>query len=229
MGKGEMINITDDIILVWRDTEGNEIESEVTLVDFMDNGEEWFLEQLEPECTSSGCHNESFNGCDCNPVYENYGFVGIKIPVKHLDTVIKEQSKLLSESSRIDIDECEQIIESLVNSHSPTEPVTEHSSYTEFDTLQPGDWFKGTEEEYRKVLALELLPKHKFSTSMIPAVEMQLRIIESDIDLYSSLLLKHGYCAFIDGSLTWDEDKLKKTQLTAPEFIRRAENTFKKK
>jgi hypothetical protein len=89
-----------------------------------------------------------------------------------------------------------------INSHSP-DPVTE------FDTLQEGDWFTGTEEQYRKVLEMYYDPKEIFRT-FLDAVN------------------KHGLL-FIDDCLIIATKQFKKTQLTPEEFIRRAENTFKKK
>jgi hypothetical protein len=109
------------------------------------------------------------------------------------------------------------------NSHSPTEPTISDINdpangdssliefqHLEFDTLQEGDWFIGTEEEYRKVLELE-------------AGNNPLRMIDSWV---STSFNQYGYIIFDGVQLCWVEP-CKKAQLTAPEFIRRAENTFK--
>lgn len=90
--------------------------------------------------------------------------------------------------------------DSVLNSHSPTEP--------EFNTLQEGDWFIGTDEEYRHVLSL-----------------------------HDCLIIDERFCKeglFFSGSIllvrTSGSHKFEgKTQLTPEEFLRRAENTFKKK
>ncbi len=95
------------------------------------------------------------------------------------------------------------------DSHSPTEPTSAKNAQVQFDTLQEGDWFIGTEEEYREVLDIYgCNPDNPWLRKMI----------------------KYGFCVYTenDNALGWAEE-LKTTQLTAPEFIRRAENTFKTK
>lgn len=89
-------------------------------------------------------------------------------------------------------------------SHSPTEP--------EFDTLQEGDWFQGTDQEYWNALKVY---DDQFALKLIDVMHKQ--------------VLQAGFIAFCYKSYEWDELTEKKTQLTPEEFIRRAENTFKTK
>lgn len=106
------------------------------------------------------------------------------------------------------------------NSHSPTiseinDPSNDDSQlielrHLESDTLQEGDFFIGTEEQYRKVLELE---NNNSPLSMI--------------DSWVETCKKHGYIVFYDVFFGWVEEH-KKNQLTPEEFFRRAENTFKK-
>lgn len=101
-------------------------------------------------------------------------------------------------------------------SHSPTEPELIpkgcHGAVAVMDTLQKGDWFQGTEEEYRRVFEIELKGNPVYQIS---------KWVES--------ALKSGFCIFIEKGFYTYLSQNKKTQLTAPEFLRRAENTFKAK
>lgn len=96
-----------------------------------------------------------------------------------------------------------EIIESVFNSHSPTEP--------EFDTLQEGDWFQGTEEQYNDVFRMEKVWGY-----------------DEKSELWAASSFGHGFLCFDGTILCWIKE-LKKTQLTPGEFLRRAENTFKTK
>jgi|GEM_PF-5500657 len=91
----------------------------------------------------------------------------------------------------------ETIVDAYINSHSP-------------DTLQEGDWFQGTKEEYETVIRIE--------------GELEL----SEIYPYLSLIDDEGLCYF-KGSVDLAVNSLKKTQLTPEEFIRRADNHFNNK
>lgn len=112
-----------------------------------------------------------------------------------------------------------------VNSQSPTEPMSvselndpanDDSSLTdfqhlEFDTLQEGDWFEGTEDQYRKVLELECIYDARHE-----------EFLEGNI-----LNMVDNNCCVFDGKeLLWIANNI--TKLTPEEFLRRAENTFKK-
>lgn len=96
-----------------------------------------------------------------------------------------------------------EIIESVFNSHSPTE--------LELDTLQEGDWFQGTEEDYRKVLETENTESRFVDDE----------VVQCFVEWSSMLWSGH--------SIVWGNTYLIKTQLTPEEFLRRAENTFKTK
>lgn len=100
------------------------------------------------------------------------------------------------------------------NPHSPTEPVSAISAHTEFNTLQEGDWFQGTEEDYRSVL------------------ELQDKVIETLVNSGTNSAVNLGFISaykskYINRVILGFSEK--KTQLTPEEFIRRAENTFKTK
>lgn len=102
-----------------------------------------------------------------------------------------------------------QDIYSFLDSHSPTEPGVSHgmfSKWESFETLQEGDWFQGTEEDYRKALALCIDPY-----AMVPTYPKTCEII--------------GFLAY--NGITCFCLEPRKTQLTPEEFLRRAENTFK--
>lgn len=96
-----------------------------------------------------------------------------------------------------------EIIDLVCNSQSPSE----------FDTLQEGDWFIGTEEEYYSVLKMfapnELVNNHNAKKAL------HIGFICAKESRYTDRII-----------LSFDEDN-KKTRLTATEFLRRAENTFK--
>lgn len=93
--------------------------------------------------------------------------------------------------------------EYLKASHSPTEP--------EFDTLQEGDWFQGTREQYEKVLNIQCSGR-------------------CDCYDWCGLVLEAGFLNFRTiadmKTLGWDSEYCK-TQLTPEESLRRADNTFK--
>lgn len=108
-------------------------------------------------------------------------------------------------------------ISELWNSHSPTisdlnDPANDNSMLIEFqhlepDTLQEGDWFQGTEDQYRKLFEMENRP-----------------CIDSSVNVS----VKWNHVCYGGSLLRWRFD-FKKTQLTPEEFLRRAENTFKTK
>lgn len=130
-------------------------------------------------------------------------------------TAIRLLTELLGFQNGAPLDRHKEEYDKLMNevyafldSHSPTKPTeiieSEYRDGAFIDTLCEGDWFHGTKEEYRKVLKLEC---PKCDDSYIPTA------------------LKRGY-------LVWSEvlctnPNLRKTRLTATEFLRRAENTFK--
>lgn len=82
-----------------------------------------------------------------------------------------------------------------------------HSPDPVIDTLQEGDWFQGTEEQYRKVL-IEITEEREYR------VKYALNI---------------GYLGFSILDKFISHPRFKKNQLTPEEFIRRAENTFNNK
>lgn len=98
-----------------------------------------------------------------------------------------------------------EIIESVFNSHSPTEP--------EFDTLQEGDWFEGSPDQYRKVLEFEGTLKEDAYDDFIEDCVNHGMVWQTE---FGNGYIDNLTCYF-------------KTQLTPEEFLRRAENTFKTK
>lgn len=85
------------------------------------------------------------------------------------------------------------------NSHSPT--IEQH------DTLQEGDWFQGTEEDYRKVLEIGFPISKYAGGSNFP----------------------YGMVFLLGTLLRLDQNYKGKTKLAPEEFLRRADNTFKTK
>lgn len=81
----------------------------------------------------------------------------------------------------------------------------------EFDTLQEGDWFQGTEEEYRKVLILE---RQSLQDTY-------------DVGEFAGQMIMDGFCVF-NGLILESLEEHKKTEFPPEEFLLRAENTFKK-
>lgn len=77
----EKIKAEEYVILVYSDSK-DELTIECKLSDVLDNDHDYFLENAEPECTSSGCHNESQNFCDCGGIYEDYKFVEMRLTPK---------------------------------------------------------------------------------------------------------------------------------------------------
>lgn len=60
------------VALVFKNKEGKKLELQTTVKDMLERTLEDFYEDLEPECTSASCNNESQNFCDCGDVYEDY-------------------------------------------------------------------------------------------------------------------------------------------------------------
>lgn len=66
------MKLDSNITLVFKNKEGNFKELTVTVKDMLERTLDDFYEDLEDECTSSGCNNESQNFCDCGASYEDY-------------------------------------------------------------------------------------------------------------------------------------------------------------
>ena len=66
------MKLDSNITLVFKNKEGNFKELTVTVKDLLERTLDDFYEDLEDECTSSGCNNESQNFCDCGASYEDY-------------------------------------------------------------------------------------------------------------------------------------------------------------
>lgn len=60
------------VTLIFKNKEGDKKELILTVKDMLERTLEDFYEDLEPECTSVSCNNESQNFCDCGAVYEDY-------------------------------------------------------------------------------------------------------------------------------------------------------------
>lgn len=117
-----------------------------------------------------------------------------------------ERDREVYESTMQEIYDFLNFIESpnYVDSHSP-DPVS--------DTLQEGDYFIGTEEQYRKVLEIA---RHDFKSNF-----------ENGMMFFGRPEYK-GDSGLKIRILEWNEYR-GVTQLTPEEFLRRAENTFKNK
>jgi hypothetical protein len=60
------------VTLILTDKEGNKAKIETTFKDLLNTSEEEYFENLDEQCTSSSCNNESQNFCDCGSMYEDY-------------------------------------------------------------------------------------------------------------------------------------------------------------
>lgn len=103
----------------------------------------------------------------------------------------------------------ERTVDLYIDSHSPE--LTCKESLQVHDTLQEGDFFIGTKEEYRRAFNIEKARGYDQPISRA----------------WLSQSLISGYMQYDGEKLMTDGNKI--TQLTAPEFIRRAENTFNTK
>jgi len=66
------MELQSKVTLIFMNKEGNKKELELTVKDMLERCLEDFYEDLENDCTSSGCNNESQNFCDCGTQYEDY-------------------------------------------------------------------------------------------------------------------------------------------------------------
>jgi len=69
----------DKIKLVFKNSEGEKVDLEITVKEMLERNLDDFYEDLESgeSCNSSSCNNESQNFCDCGGVYEDYEFFEI--------------------------------------------------------------------------------------------------------------------------------------------------------
>lgn len=115
-----------------------------------------------------------------------------------------------------------------IDSHSPdpvntlhtisdvNDPANDNSQLIEFEhlnTLQEGDWFHGTEEQYRDIVFMSGQFKESFVSSFI-----------EDCMIYGMV-----YSTELGNGQLENLTSLRRHKLTPEEFIRRAENTFKTK
>ena len=66
------MKLESKVTLVFKNKEGDKKELILTVKDMLERCLDEFYEDLEGECTSSGCNNESQNFCDCGADYEDY-------------------------------------------------------------------------------------------------------------------------------------------------------------
>jgi len=66
------MKLESKITLVFKNKEGKKLELQTTVKDMLERTLEDFYEDLESECTSASCNNESQNFCDCVAMYEDY-------------------------------------------------------------------------------------------------------------------------------------------------------------
>jgi len=64
--------LNSEVTLVFGDKEGNTVRIQTTIMGMLEKNLEDFYEELEPECTSASCNNESQNFCDCGGSFEDY-------------------------------------------------------------------------------------------------------------------------------------------------------------
>ncbi len=60
------------VTLILSDKHGNKAKIKTTFKELLNTIEEEYFENLDEQCTSSSCHNESKNFCDCGSMYEDY-------------------------------------------------------------------------------------------------------------------------------------------------------------
>lgn len=70
------MELKDKIKLVFKNTEGEKVDLEITVKEILEKTLDDFYEDLESSenCNSSSCNNESQNFCDCGGQYEDYEF-----------------------------------------------------------------------------------------------------------------------------------------------------------
>ena len=84
------MKLDTEVTLVFKDPEGNTVRLSTTLEDMIHRDMDSFYDELEGDCTSSSCHNESVNFCECGGLYEAYGLSDIKIHNTASNEEIKE-------------------------------------------------------------------------------------------------------------------------------------------
>ena len=67
-----IMKLKTKVTLIFKNKEGEKLELQTTVKDMLERTLDDFYEDLEPECTSASCNNESQNFCDCGAVYEDY-------------------------------------------------------------------------------------------------------------------------------------------------------------
>lgn len=78
--KEEVKKLDDKLILVFKNGDGDKKELEITFKDLLDRNIKDYYDDLEDECTSSSCNNESQNFCDCGLQYEDYEISEVVLP-----------------------------------------------------------------------------------------------------------------------------------------------------
>lgn len=68
----EHTRINSEVILIFSNKGENPVEVITTFKDLLEKTTDDFLEDLEPECTSSSCNNESQNFCDCSGSFDEH-------------------------------------------------------------------------------------------------------------------------------------------------------------
>lgn len=67
------------INLIFTNPTGGQQCFEVDFNYLIDNDTDGIYENLEPECTSASCNNESQNFCDCGGILDDYEITAIQI------------------------------------------------------------------------------------------------------------------------------------------------------
>jgi len=73
------MKLDSKITLVFKNKEGHTKDYTMTIKQMLEGTLDDFYEDLEDECTNSGCNNESQNFCDCGSSYEDYEIYEVEI------------------------------------------------------------------------------------------------------------------------------------------------------
>ena len=86
------MKIESEVTLVFKNKEGDKREIKTTFKEMLVNDIGDYYDELEVECTNSGCNNETQNFCDCGPEFEDYeaSDININTEVSDIDTNTKE-------------------------------------------------------------------------------------------------------------------------------------------
>lgn len=75
------MKLEDNVIIVFKNTEGEKANITITVKQLLENTSDDFYEWLDDSepCTSASCNNESQNFCDCGSSFEDYEICEVQI------------------------------------------------------------------------------------------------------------------------------------------------------